>query len=101
MHFRKRRKPTNFFVTLEVNRVSFELRLTDITPEGARLQGPHEVVDGTKGVLTVRGKTFEGTLKWVDEDKIGFEFDKPLPADIYALLAHEKRPSAKRQRVFS
>lgn len=100
MQFRKRRKPTNFFAELEVNRVHFELRLIDITPEGAKLQGAHEVVDGTDGTLTVRGKSFDGTLRWVKGDHIGFEFEKPLPADIYALLAHEKRPSAKRQRVF-
>lgn len=90
MQFRKRRKPTYFFVDLEVNRVRFSLRLVDITPEGAKLLGNHNVVDGTDGVVTVRGHDLPGTLKWVKGDKIGFQFQTPIAPRLYAMLAHEK-----------
>jgi hypothetical protein len=97
MHFRKRRKPTFFYVDLEVNRVRFSLRLVDITPEGAKLQGNHNVVDGTEGIITVRGHGLPGTLKWVEGEKIGFEFEKPVAPRLYAVLAHEKAEHAKRR----
>lgn len=95
MQFRKKRKPTYFYVDLEVNRVCFSLRLTDITENGAKLRGAHEVVDGTNGQLTVRGHKLLGTLRWVNGDAVGFEFDDPLSPQLYALLAHEKKPPAK------
>lgn len=95
MQFRKRRKPTYFYAELEVNRVRFSLRLVDITPEGAKLQGDHDVVDGTDGILTVRGHEVAGTLKWVEGEKIGFEFEKPVSPRLYAMLAHEKAGQGK------
>ncbi|MEO9825662.1 MAG: PilZ domain-containing protein [Paracoccaceae bacterium] len=95
MKFRKWRKPTYFFVDLEVNRVRFSLRLVDITPEGARLFGNHEVVDGTAGVITVRDKKVPGTLRWVEGENIGFEFDTPLSPRFFATLADRKNEAQK------
>ena len=97
MKFRKRRKPTYFFIDLEVNRVRFSLRLVDITHEGAKLLGNHEVVDGTAGVITVRDQKIPGTLRWVEGDSIGFEFDAPLSPRLYATLSHRKSEGQKKR----
>ena len=97
MQFRKWRKPTFFFVDLEVNKVQFSVRMVDITQNGARLQGAHEVVDGTAGVITVRGHQLAGTLRWVRGGTIGFEFDEPLPAHLYSILAHKKTAAARKR----
>lgn len=101
MEYRKRRKPTYFYVNLEVNRVRFSLRLTDITPEGAKLSGDHEVVDGTAGFIEVRGHKIEGMLRWVTGNNIGFKFDAPLPGRIYSMLAQEKNVNAKKRFLVS
>lgn len=97
MQFRKRRKSTYFYVELEVNKVRFSLRLLDVSTTGVKLCGDHEVVDGTAGVVTVRGQTLPGMLRWVDGRNIGFEFDTPLPARIYAMLARQKPSGAKKR----
>lgn len=96
MQFRKRRKPTLFYVDLEVNRVVFPMQLVDITPTGAKLTGKHETVDDTTGVIIVRGHELPGTLRWVEGENIGFEFHSPVPPHLYATLAHEKTPAKKR-----
>ena len=97
MEHRKRRKPTYFYVNLEVNRVRFSLRLIDISYEGAKLSGIHEVVDGTKGVIEVRGQKVDGMLRWVHGNNIGFEFDERLPERLYALLSNQKQVSVKKR----
>lgn len=94
MQFRKRRKPTQFYVNLEVNRVRFSVRLIDVTPNGAKLSGNHDVVDGTDGVITVRGHSLPGTLRWVKGNAVGFEFEDPLSPRVHALLSRQKSPRA-------
>lgn len=101
MEFRKRRKPTYFYVNLEVNRVRFSLRLVNISYEGAKLSGIHEVVDGTAGIVEVRGHKIKGMLRWVKGNNIGFEFDERLPERLHALLANENQVKVKKRFLVS
>ncbi|MDA9865083.1 PilZ domain-containing protein [bacterium] len=91
MKYRQRRKPTDFPVVLLTTTGEQNCEISDVSEHGASLR--HEDIEITAGELVsvkLRGREFGARVVWSHADEVGLAFTRPLPKDVYGLLARER-----------
>jgi diguanylate cyclase (GGDEF)-like protein/PAS domain S-box-containing protein len=69
-------------VRLDYDGQEYEGTVRNISPRGAMIEGLWNVPAGTVfAVQLAEGLLVHGTSKWCNEDRMGVEFDRPLPVD--------------------
>ena len=83
---------------LESSGKSRDVRLRNLSAEGALVEGEDLPVEGTT-ILFRKGEIkAQATIAWVSDHRAGVRFDRPLAKEL--LLRHVPRPRAKTEPKF-
>ena len=75
----------------------YEGTVRNISPRGAMIEGLWNVPEGTEfAVQLAEGLVVHGTCRWCNEDRMGMQFDRPLPLDASGSLSIPARPVQER-----
>lgn len=73
-------------------------RITDLSETGAKVEGQPFAV-GQKVKLSTADAAVWGTCRWAEVDRMGIEFDTPMPPQLQTLL-NSKAPANDRRKTF-
>ena len=91
MKYRPRRKTTDFPILLLTETGEQRAEVHDISELGVsvRLQGTAMEI-GEVVSIELRDRQYGARVVWARKDEAGLTFNRPLPKDIYALVARER-----------
>tara|TARA_B100000745_G_C19905387_1_gene303475 strand:+ start:200 stop:538 length:339 start_codon:yes stop_codon:yes gene_type:complete len=95
---RSNRVAVNVNVDVETVLERHSGRITDLSENGAKVEGQPFAV-GQKVKLTAEGAAVWGTCRWAEVDRMGIEFDTPMPEQLQSLLK-SKAPANDRRKTF-
>lgn len=95
MKQREQRVPVNVDVIVGSALASEPGTITDLTESGAKINGsPHAV--GSKVKIDAAGEAVWAKVRWAEADRMGVEFETPIPGQLRALL-NMRRPANDQQ----
>lgn len=79
------RIPVSLDVTVETVLDRHEGRITDLSESGAKINGEPFPV-GQRVKVTAADQVIWGKVRWEEHDRMGIEFETPMPAQLQNLL---------------
>lgn len=92
MRYRPRRKHTDFSAVLLSDAGPQQVVLRDVSATGMRATGLTGYVAPQAEVqLKIRDRSYDAVVIWARDRSVGLKFNRPLPADLNALVTRSLR----------